>query len=114
MTAAMRENADPSNLWCATTNGNQPGTSAMHCWNTPRETMIISGRLARRTALTIKRYSLSSELETRLNFEIEVEFHESASRAITTVVQELLPLGRSRFAAIRISSRGRSPRMIGQ
>jgi hypothetical protein len=34
--------------------------------------------------------------------------------AITTVVQELLSLGKSRFAAIRIPSRGRSPRMIGQ
>jgi hypothetical protein len=34
--------------------------------------------------------------------------------AITTVVQELLSLGRSRFAAMWISSRGRSPRMIGQ
>jgi len=34
--------------------------------------------------------------------------------AITTVVQELLSLGRSRFAAVRISSRGRSFRMIGQ
>ena len=36
------------------------------------------------------------------------------SRAITTVVQELPSLGRSRFAAMRISSRVRSPRMIGQ
>jgi len=34
--------------------------------------------------------------------------------AITTVVHELLSFGRSRFAAMRISSRGRSPRMIGQ
>jgi len=34
--------------------------------------------------------------------------------AITTVVQELLSLGKSRLAAIRISSLGRSPRMIGQ
>src|SRR6478609_6361145 len=34
--------------------------------------------------------------------------------AITTVVQELRSLGRSRFAAMRTSSRGRSPRMIGQ
>ncbi len=34
--------------------------------------------------------------------------------AITTVVQELLSLGRSRFAAMPISSRRCSPRMIGQ
>ena len=34
--------------------------------------------------------------------------------AITTVVQELLSLGRSRAAAMRICSLGRSPRMIGQ
>ena len=34
--------------------------------------------------------------------------------AITTVVQELLSFGRSRFAAMRIGSVGRSPRMIGQ
>jgi hypothetical protein len=34
--------------------------------------------------------------------------------AITTVVQELLSLGKSRLAAMRISSRGRSPRTIGQ
>src|SRR5437667_2248454 len=38
----------------------------------------------------------------------------SRSLAITTVVQELLSLGKSRFAAMRISSRGCSPRMIGQ
>jgi len=36
------------------------------------------------------------------------------SRAITTVVQELLNLGRSRLAAMRIDNIGRSPRMIGQ
>jgi len=40
--------------------------------------------------------------------------YESESRAITTVVQELATFGRSRFAAMRISSRWRSPRMIGQ
>ena len=40
--------------------------------------------------------------------------HESNYLAITTVVQELLSLGKSRLAAVRISSRGRSPRMIGQ
>jgi hypothetical protein len=40
--------------------------------------------------------------------------HQSDYLAITTVVQELLSLGRSRLAAMRISSRGRSPRMIGQ
>ena len=34
--------------------------------------------------------------------------------AITIVVHELLSFGRSRFAAMRISSVGRSPRMIGQ
>jgi hypothetical protein len=34
--------------------------------------------------------------------------------AMTTVVQELLSLGKSRFAATRISSLGRWPRMIGQ
>ena len=34
--------------------------------------------------------------------------------AITTVVQQLLSLGRSRLAAMRTSSFGRSPRMIGQ
>ena len=34
--------------------------------------------------------------------------------AITTVVQELRSLGKSRSAAMRILSRGRSPRMIGQ
>ena len=34
--------------------------------------------------------------------------------AITTVVQELLSFGKSRFAAMRILSRGHSPRMIGQ
>ena len=34
--------------------------------------------------------------------------------AITTVVQELLNFGRSRFAAIRIFRVGRSPRTIGQ
>ena len=39
---------------------------------------------------------------------------EAVSLAITTVVHELLSLGRSRFAAIRIASRVRSPRMIGQ
>ena len=40
--------------------------------------------------------------------------HEWGYLAITTVVQELLSLGKSRFAAMRISSLGRSPRMIGQ
>jgi hypothetical protein len=35
-------------------------------------------------------------------------------RAITTVVQELLTLGRSRAAAMRMLNRGRSLRMIGQ
>ena len=39
----------------------------------------------------------------------DVVRHESDYLAITTVVQELLSLGRSRFAAMRISSRGRSP-----
>jgi len=34
--------------------------------------------------------------------------------AITTVVQELLSLGRSRVAAMRIRSIGRCSRMIGQ
>jgi hypothetical protein len=34
--------------------------------------------------------------------------------AITTVVHELLSLGRSRFAAMRMRSVGRSPRIIGQ
>jgi len=41
-------------------------------------------------------------------------YDESNYLAITTVVQELLSLGKSRLAAMRISSRGRSPRMIGQ
>ena len=45
---------------------------------------------------------------------VDVVRHESDYLAITTVVQELLSLGKSRFAAMRISSRGRSPRMIGQ
>ncbi len=40
--------------------------------------------------------------------------HEPHYLAITTVVQELLSLGKSRFVAMQISSRGRSPRMIGQ
>jgi hypothetical protein len=34
--------------------------------------------------------------------------------AMTTVVQELLSLGKSRSAAMRTSSLGRSPRIIGQ
>lgn len=34
--------------------------------------------------------------------------------ATTTVVQELLSLGRSRLGAIRTSILGRTPRMIGQ
>src|SRR6202521_3431846 len=45
---------------------------------------------------------------------IDVTLHDSDSLPITTVVQELPSLGRSRFAAMRMSSRGRSPRMIGQ
>ena len=40
--------------------------------------------------------------------------HEAACLAITTVVQELPSLGRSRVAAMRTCSLGRSPRMIGQ
>ncbi len=43
-----------------------------------------------------------------------IRFSRIDSRAITTVVQELPNLGRSRFAAMRISRRGRSLRMIGQ
>jgi hypothetical protein len=42
------------------------------------------------------------------------KMHESNYLAITTVVQELLSLGRSRLAAVRIRSVGRCPRMIGQ
>jgi pimeloyl-ACP methyl ester carboxylesterase len=42
------------------------------------------------------------------------DLYESVYLAITTVVQELLSLGKSRFAALRISRRGCSPRMIGQ
>ncbi len=45
---------------------------------------------------------------------VDVVRDESNYLAITTVVQELLTLGKSRSAAIRNSSRGRSPRMIGQ
>src|SRR5258708_15887137 len=40
--------------------------------------------------------------------------HEASCLAITTVVQELLSLGRSRVAAIRILRPGRCPRTIGQ
>jgi len=40
--------------------------------------------------------------------------HRAVSLAITTVVLELLSLGKSRFGAMRILRRGRSPRMIGQ
>jgi len=44
----------------------------------------------------------------------ESMFFTNYSLAITTVVHELLSFGRSRFAAMRIASCGRSPRMIGQ
>jgi len=38
---------------------------------------------------------------------VDVVRHESDYLAITTEVQELLSLGKSRFAAMRISSRAR-------
>ena len=40
--------------------------------------------------------------------------HDSVSRAITTVVQQLLSLGKSRLRAMRILRLKRCPRVIGQ
>src|SRR5438067_6346452 len=51
---------------------------------------------------------------SRIGFFFYADLANSRSLAITTVVQELRSLGKSRFAAMRISSRGRSLRMIGQ
>ncbi len=39
-------------------------TSAMHYWHTRRKTMMISGRLAKMTALMTKLYSSSNEVES--------------------------------------------------
>ena len=49
---------------------------------------------------------VSSPINTNENIDLYL--------AITTVVHELLSLGKSRFAAIRTLRRRRSPRMIGQ
>jgi hypothetical protein len=57
---------------------------------------------------------VSVKLTGGLILAVDVVRHESDYLAITTVVQELLSLGRSRAAATRIRSVGRCPRMIGQ
>jgi hypothetical protein len=84
------------------------------------ETMLAERRKSRRfigapfksehwvpSARKIKRY-------TRLFENAILAVQELESLAITTVVQELFILGKSRVAAMRISSCGRSPRTIGQ